>query len=159
MYLVRIEIIFDSGHRLLGYQGKCAFPHGHTYRAEVFLEGASLDRLGLVYDFADLKSRVKNWIDENWDHAFLLNSRDTELLNSLASLAEKKLYEFEGENPSCEVMARQLYRKVKELCHVAPSKVRLWESLNQFAEFAEIDKESLPIALPYQKGTTVGSEN
>ena len=65
MYQVRIEVSFDSGHRLLDYDGKCAFPHGHTYRAEVFLEGASLDRLGLVFDFTELKAHIKDWIDED----------------------------------------------------------------------------------------------
>ena len=56
MYLVRIETTFDSGHRLLDYDGKCAYPHGHTYRAEVFLGGAALDPQGLVFDFTDLNA-------------------------------------------------------------------------------------------------------
>ena len=137
MHLIRIEIIFDSGHRLLDYEGKCAFPHGHTYRAEVFLKASSLDALGLVFDFTELRSRVKDWIDNNWDHAFLVNSRDTELISGLKPISKSKLYQFDGENPSCEVMSRELYRKVKELCGVAPAKVRLWESTSQYAEFYE----------------------
>lgn len=136
MYLVRIEITFDSGHRLLDYEGKCAFPHGHTYRAEVFLNGASLDPLGLVYDFTELKRRTKDWIDANWDHAFLVNSRDTELIDGLTPLTKIRLYEFQDENPSCEVMARELYHKVAEICQVDLAKVRLWESLDQYAEFS-----------------------
>jgi 6-pyruvoyltetrahydropterin/6-carboxytetrahydropterin synthase len=135
MYFVRIEITFDSGHRLLDYAGKCAFPHGHTYRAEVFLRSNSLDQLGLVYDFTELKNRIKNWIDTYWDHAFLINSDDTELLAGLTPLTKSRLYVFQGENPSCEVMARELYHKVKELCNLLPARVRLWESLNQYAEF------------------------
>ena len=135
MYLVRIEITFDSGHRLLDYAGKCAYPHGHTYRAEVFLRADSLDRLGLVFDFTELKGRIKDWVDANWDHAFLVNSEDTELVAGLTPLAKSRLYVFQGENPSCEVMAQKLYKKVAELCGVVPAKVRLWESLNQYAEF------------------------
>jgi 6-pyruvoyltetrahydropterin/6-carboxytetrahydropterin synthase len=135
MYLVRIEITFDSGHRLLDYAGKCAFPHGHTYRAEVFLGAASLDSLGLVFDFIDLKEPIKAWIDANWDHAFLANSRDLEMIEALALVSKHKLFLFQDENPSCEVMARELYNKVAVLCKVAPAKVRLWESLNQYAEF------------------------
>ncbi len=135
MYQVRIEIIFDSGHRLLDYQGKCAFPHGHTYRAEVFLSSASLDARGLVFDFTELKDRIKAWIDANWDHAFLANSRDTELIAGLAPLAKGRLYQFQGENPSCEVMSRELFMKVAELCGVTPSRVRLWESVSQYAEY------------------------
>ena len=137
MHLVRIEVTSDSGHRLLDYQGKCAYPHGHTYRAEVFVKAGSLDSLGLVFDFAELKGRIKTWIDDNWDHAFLVNSRDRELIQGLTSAARGRLYQFQGENPSCEVMSRELYKKVAELCGVAPARVRLWESLSQYAEFQE----------------------
>jgi 6-pyruvoyltetrahydropterin/6-carboxytetrahydropterin synthase len=139
MHLIRIEISFDSGHRLLGYQGKCAYPHGHTYRAEVFLEERSLDPLGLVYDFTELKSRIKSWIDNNWDHAFLANSRDVDLIAGLAPVAKGRLYQFQDENPSCEIMSRELYRKTVEVCGVTPAKVRLWESLGQYAEYQEDD--------------------
>ena len=135
MYQIRIEFTFDSGHRLLDYDGKCAYPHGHTYRAEVFLESHKLDSLGLVYDFTDLKDRVKTWADDNWDHAFLVNSRDIELIQGLSVLELVKLYKFKDENPSCEVMSRKLYEMTIELCGIAPAKVRLWESANQFAEY------------------------
>ena len=137
MHLIRVEIVFDSGHRLLDYQGKCAFPHGHTYRAEIFLEAPTLDPLGLVFDFTELRGRIRAWIDENWDHAFLANSRDTELIAGLAPLAKGRLYQFDGENPTCEVISRELFKKVTELCGVAPAKVRLWESVSQYAEYSE----------------------
>ena len=135
MYQIRIEFTFDSGHRLLDYDGKCAYPHGHTYRAEIFLESNKLNRLGLVYDFTDLKERIKTWTDDNWDHAFLVNSQDQELIEGLNSTELVRLYKFPDENPSCEVMSRKLYETTTELCGVAPSKVRLWESANQFAEY------------------------
>ena len=135
MYQIRIEFTFDSGHRLLNYDGKCAYPHGHTYRAEIFLGSNKLNRLGLVYDFTDLKERIKTWTDDNWDHAFLVNSQDQELIKGLNSTELVRLYKFQDENPSCEVMSRKLYETTTELCGVAPSKVRLWESANQFAEY------------------------
>ena len=137
MHQIRIEITFDSGHRLLDYDGKCAYPHGHTYRAEVFLKSSSLDSLGLVFDFAQLKGRVKAWIDENWDHAFLANSKDSQLIAGLEPLTKVRLYQFQDENPSCEVMSRELFNKVKELCGVTPDRVRLWESATQYAEYQE----------------------
>lgn len=136
MYLVRIETTFDSGHRLLDYDGKCAFPHGHTYRAEVFLQSDTLDSQGLVFDFTELKHRIKSWIDANWDHSFLLNSRDVELIEGLTPASQGRIYQFQEENPSCEVLSRELYNKVVELCGVTPVKVRLWESLDQYAEFS-----------------------
>jgi len=136
MYQIRIEFTFDSGHRLLDYNGKCAYPHGHTYRAEVFIESQSLNDLGLVYDFTDLKDKIKTWVDENWDHAFLVNSQDSELIAGLGSASLIRLYEFQDENPSCEVMSRVLYEKTVALCNLVPAKVRLWESVNQYAEFS-----------------------
>ena len=136
MYQIRIEFTFDSGHRLLDYNGKCAYPHGHTYRAEVFIESQSLNDLGLVYDFTDLKDKIKTWVDENWDHAFLVNSQDSELIAGLGSASLVRLYEFQNENPSCEVMSRVLYEKTVALCNLVPAKVRLWESVNQYAEFS-----------------------
>jgi len=135
MYQIRIEFTFDSGHRLLDYNGKCAYPHGHTYRADVFIESQSLNDLGLVYDCTDLKDKVKTWVDDNWDHAFLVNSQDSELISGLGSASLVRLYEFQNENPSCEVMSRVLYEKTVELCDLAPAKVRLWESVNQYAEY------------------------
>ena len=135
MYQIRIEFTFDSGHRLLDYNGKCAYPDGHTYRTEVFIESQSLNDLGLVYDFTDLKDKIKTWVDENWDHAFLVNSQDSELIAGLGGASLVRLYEFQDENPSCEVMSRVLYEKTIELCNLVPAKVRLWESVNQYAEF------------------------
>ncbi|MBC8281944.1 MAG: 6-carboxytetrahydropterin synthase [Chloroflexi bacterium] len=135
MYQIRIEFTFDSGHRLLDYDGKCAYPHGHTYRAEVFLDSEKLNDLGLVHDFTELKDKVKGWVDENWDHAFLVNSRDEELIAGLGSASLVRLYKFPDENPSCEVMSRVLYEKTVQLCRLTPAKVRLWESVNQYAEY------------------------
>ena len=135
MYQIRIEFTFDSGHRLLDYNGKCAYPHGHTYRTEVFIESQSLNDLGLGYDFTGLKDKIKTWVDENWDHAFLVNSQDSELIAGLGGTSLVRLYEFQDENPSCEVMSRVLYEKTVELCNLVPAKVRLWESVNQYAEF------------------------
>ena len=112
------------------------FPPRPHLPGRVFLEANTLDAQGLVFDFTELKRRVKSWIDDNWDHSFLLNSRDTELINGLATASKGRIYQFDEENPSCEVLSRVLYTKIVELCGVSPVKVRLWESLDQFAEYS-----------------------
>jgi 6-pyruvoyltetrahydropterin/6-carboxytetrahydropterin synthase len=129
----RIEVAFDAGHRLLDYQGKCANPHGHTYRAELFLEGRDLDALGLLVDFGDMKREFKGWIDAQWDHAFLLNQNDVGLREALQSVPEAKLYCFPC-NPSAEVMAGQLLRVACGLFPEMVASVRVWEGQNQYAE-------------------------
>ena len=137
MYEDRIEITFDAGHRLLKYRGKCDVPHGHTYKAEIMLSSEKLDQMGFVVDFLELKDKVGQWVDENWDHAFLVNERDEELLRALNSLSEKKIFVFSSTNPTAEAMAKYLYEYVHELYGDLVSKVRIWESQNQYAEYLE----------------------
>ena len=134
-YRVRIEITFPSGHRLLEHNGKCIFPHGHTYRAEIWVASEALNELGFVVDFTEIKEKVNAWVQENWDHAFLINSRDKELLDALKGVKGSRLFVFANENPSAEVMARELYDRAQELSGIAPLKVRVWESPTQYAEY------------------------
>jgi 6-pyruvoyltetrahydropterin/6-carboxytetrahydropterin synthase len=136
VYSVRVEIAFEAGHRLLGYPGKCAQPHGHSYRLEVVATTDELDRLGLSIDFGDLKSALKAWVDQHWDHAFLLNDRDEALMTALRSVPESKLYLFQDTNPSAEVLAREAYQQA--WCRFGPAirSVRVWESPTSYAEYA-----------------------
>jgi 6-pyruvoyltetrahydropterin/6-carboxytetrahydropterin synthase len=144
VYTNRIEVSFDAGHRLLDYPGKCASPHGHTYRAEVFVRVPQVDRLGLAIDFGELKHCVKGWIDQHWDHGFLLNDQDRHLLEALRSVPEHKLYLFHGINPSAEAIARELFQEARQRLGEVVQRVRIWESLNQYAEFAPDDTVHVP---------------
>ena len=134
-YQVRIELSFASGHRLLEHRGKCVHPHGHTYRAEIWVASEELDSMGFVVDFTDIKGKVESWIEEHWDHAFLVSGRDDEMLKALRGVEGSRVFVFPDDNPSAEVMARELYRTTEELCGVSPLKVRVWESSTQYAEY------------------------
>lgn len=64
---------FEAAHHLPGHRGKCARLHGHSYTLEVTLRGpikqetgASDD--GMVMDFDDLSSVVKQAVIERLDH-------------------------------------------------------------------------------------------
>jgi 6-pyruvoyltetrahydropterin/6-carboxytetrahydropterin synthase len=135
MYVDRVEISFDAGHRLLDYLGKCAAPHGHTYRAEVFVATRRLNHLSLAMDFGDVKAPLKCWIDAHWDHAFLLNDRDTALGVALRAIPESKLYFFHGVNPTAEAMAEEFFAVARQQLGDAIQRVRIWESASQYAEF------------------------
>ena len=130
--LVR-RISFCAGHRLLHHEGKCANFHGHNYIAEFHVRSAtdSLDAVGRVVDFADIKSRLKGWIDEHWDHAFLLWSEDAGGLAAIRSTEPHKLFVMPA-NPTAEVMANYLLREVvdRELdgLGVVCDRVALWET-------------------------------
>lgn len=101
------------------------------------LSSEKLGKMGFVIDFVELRDKIGKWIDENWDHGFLVNDEDKELLSALNSLKEKKVFVFHNENPTAEVMAKYLYDHVHELYRGLVSKVRIWESPNQYAEYFE----------------------
>lgn len=127
-----VRFPFAAGHRLLDYQGKCASPHGHTFVAELVVEG-DLNALGLVADFTDLKAVAGNWIRDHWDHGFLVNQRDTALLAALGAIPEAKVYQTPG-NPSAEHLAALLLAEVGPLLPARLVRVRVWESDTQYGE-------------------------
>lgn len=147
MFIDRVEVSFDAAHRLLDYDGKCASPHGHTYRAEVFVARERLNALGLAIDFGDVKQPLKRWIDEQWDHAFLLNSDDHQLLCGLRAIPESKLYCFPSQNPSAEVMAETLFCVLRGHLNDAVQSVRIWEG-GQYAEYVPDTRTLSEAGLP-----------
>lgn len=134
-FTLRVQHSFCAGHRLIDVTSECARPHGHNYRAEVFLTGDDVDTTGMVIDFDEAKTRLRSWIDDNWDHAFLLNSEDSVLGDALRTVPGSKTYEFPTVNPTAETMARELFRVLCALLAVPVSGVRIWETDQQFAEF------------------------
>src|SRR3990167_6200164 len=99
MFGVSREIDFCYGHRLLNYEGKCRFLHGHNGRAIITVEAESLDYRGMVLDFSDIKRVVTAWIDENLDPRMLLH-RDAPFVSVLRGLGEP-LYVLDV-NPTAE---------------------------------------------------------
>lgn len=135
MYIDRVEIRFEAGHRLLDYAGKCAAPHGHSFTAEILIAGDRLDSVGLLRDFGDIKGPLRRWIDEQWDHGFLVNDADQALITALKAVPESKLYLFPGTNPSTEAMARTLFEVGRRQLGELIRSVRIWESNTQYAEY------------------------
>lgn len=76
MFRVTRQIDFCYGHRLLNYDGKCRFLHGHNGRAVIVIESEELDVRGMVLDFSEIKRVVSHWIDENLDHRMILHRDD-----------------------------------------------------------------------------------
>ena len=48
MFQVTREIDFCYGHRLLNYEGKCKYLHGHNGRVVITIEAEKLDHRGMV---------------------------------------------------------------------------------------------------------------
>jgi 6-pyruvoyltetrahydropterin/6-carboxytetrahydropterin synthase len=114
MFEVTIEETFAAGHALRNYKGKCENVHGHNYRCQVSLAGETLDEIGLLVDFVELKKAVHAVIDR-MDHQWL-----------------NDLPPFDKLNPSAENMARFIYDEVEAALParsgVGIQFVRLWET-------------------------------
>jgi 6-pyruvoyltetrahydropterin/6-carboxytetrahydropterin synthase len=131
MFRVTREIDFCYGHRLLNYQGKCRFLHGHNGRAVITLEAARLDPLGMVVDFSSIKQSIQSWIEEALDHKMLLH-KDDPLLPYLRQHGEPVFVM--DVNPTAENIAKLIfdYAVSKDFPVV---EVRLWETDNCYASY------------------------
>jgi len=130
------KVEFCAGHRLLNHGGKCEHFHGHNYIAEFYVTGDEVDSVGRIIDFAVIKRLFKGWIDEHWDHGFVLCEDDANGI-AAASSVEPRRYYLMKENPTAENMARHL---LGEICptllegqDVTCYKVVIWETPNASA--------------------------
>jgi 6-pyruvoyltetrahydropterin/6-carboxytetrahydropterin synthase len=130
---ITVKHEFAAGHRLQGIEGHCNRPHGHNYRVFVSIEG-ELDSQSMVIDFGDVKSRLGRWIDDHWDHAFILDSRDIKLRDALASVPEARVYILDQAKPTAEILAITLARICREELSLKIARVQVWETDRQYAE-------------------------
>lgn len=119
------------GHRVHGHESKCAHLHGHNYRITFTCAAApveqparrylgqpdnlaagagELDNLGRVIDFSVVKKELCMWLEEKWDHKFLLWNLDP-LLDSLLQLDKLGVVPVPF-NPTAENMAEFLVNVV-----------------------------------------------
>lgn len=105
------RIQFCAGHRVHGHEGKCRHLHGHNYVAWFTAESESLDSIGRVVDFSVLKQSLGGWVDQNWDHGFIVWSEDSEALAAMKTMNTQKVFELPT-NPTAENMAEYLLRVV-----------------------------------------------
>jgi 6-pyruvoyltetrahydropterin/6-carboxytetrahydropterin synthase len=131
MFRVTREIGFCYGHRLLNYDGKCKYLHGHNGRAVISIEAPELDELGMVMDFSKIKRVVNTWIDENLDHRMILH-RDDPVLPTLQAMGEP-VYVIDV-NPTAENIAKIIYDFCRQQGFPV-KEVRLWETDSCFATY------------------------
>lgn len=133
------RIKFCAGHRLYGHGGKCEHFHGHNYVADFFVQGDEQDSVGRVIDFSDLKKRVKGWIDEHWDHSFLIH-KDDENARKALEMVEPCRFFVMPYNPTAENMAKYLLEEMSPIAladsGARATQVRIWETEEAFAEAA-----------------------
>ena len=144
------KVQFCAGHRLLGHEGKCANLHGHNYLVEFHVTGREVDQLGRVVDFSVINKLFKGWIDDNWDHGFIVWDQDRNAIDALQQVEPNKIYRLPY-NPTAENMARYLLTEISprlikniEGYDLQMTKVIVWETENAYAEATlDVKPESL----------------
>jgi 6-pyruvoyltetrahydropterin/6-carboxytetrahydropterin synthase len=112
MYQVSVEGHFDAAHYLRDYGGKCENVHGHRFKVVVSLKVKKLNKIGLAYDFVELKRHLGDVL-ARFDHASL-----------------NDIPPFDKINPSSENIAATIYEKLKGRFSEGVSllSVEVWES-------------------------------
>ena len=118
MYQVSVKQHFDAAHYLRGYGGKCERLHGHRFEVVVAVQAASLNEIGIAYDFVMLKQHLN------------------ELLKRFDHISLNEVSPFDRINPSSENIATTIYQELKgKLSGVAISSVDVWESPEACASY------------------------
>ena len=129
---------FSAGHRVMGHESKCATPHGHNYSVLVSAQAEELDSIGRVIDFSLLKEKIGGWIEEKWDHTFLVYEKDLKTLELLREMPGNKPPYVCSFNPTAENIASYLLREVAppllQDSGVVVTKVIVFETENCSAE-------------------------
>jgi 6-pyruvoyltetrahydropterin/6-carboxytetrahydropterin synthase len=96
---------FHTGHRQLGYPGKCKFVHGHTWQGKVVVSAEEFPRddLDMSLDFGDIKAVMRFM-----DHKMLVTEQDTTFLTSELFEPEGVVL-LKGKGPSVENVAYYVY--------------------------------------------------
>jgi len=131
MFRVTREIQFCYGHRLLNYEGKCRYLHGHNGIAVISIEAPRLDDRGMVLDFSDIKRVVSGWIDDSLDHRMIL-CKDDPAVSSLREMGEP-LFLMDA-NPTAENIAKLIYDFTASQGFPIVECL-LWETPNCFATY------------------------
>lgn len=131
MHTVKRYHDFSAGHVVTGHESKCAHLHGHNYRVTFMVAKApqmidartfdddmprtvpgagGLDDVGRVVDFSVIKTHLCQWLEDNWDHKFMVWDRDPRC-NYLLDLDPRGVV-LTPFNPTAENMAEYLVRVV-----------------------------------------------
>ncbi|MFT5602246.1 MAG: 6-pyruvoyltetrahydropterin/6-carboxytetrahydropterin synthase [Flavobacteriales bacterium] len=132
------EFDFETAHALDGYEGKCQDIHGHSYHLRITVIGEpnqdeAISDCGMVVDFGDIKSVVREFVYEEFDHRLIL--RDNSRFKGIEKSNPRVRYV--PYQPTCENMLVEI---VDILNEKLTDKVKLHsaflrETANSYAEW------------------------
>ena len=142
--LITSKLEFDAGHRISTHNSQCRHLHGHRYSIEITLsgniitdEGGALQ--GMVMDFSEVKRIAKSALVDQWDHAFLVYSGDTKVLQFLQSIEGHKTVVLDVQ-PTAENLAEIAFATLDDAYqdiygnYLQLERVRLFETPNCWAD-------------------------
>jgi 6-pyruvoyltetrahydropterin/6-carboxytetrahydropterin synthase len=128
MYTIQVSPGFSAAHHLREYKGKCENQHGHNWRVSVRAEGESLGAEGMLMDFGELRSLLREACAE-LDHRNINEHPD-----------------FTQTNPTAENIARWIFNRLEQAIintarnadlHVALSLVTVEETDGSIASYSK----------------------
>ena len=122
MFEVAYETTFCATHTLHRGGGPVEPQHGHDWRVEVVAQGETLDPLGVVVDFEQLKAAA-GAVCRRFHYGDVTSHPD-----------------FAGQSPSAEAVARYFFREVRRAMGEEGAKlvrVRVWEAPGCSATYRE----------------------
>jgi len=131
---------FECSHRLtLNYESPCQSLHGHSYTVKVIIKTDQLNENGMVIDFKELK-RFQRYLDDNFDHATLINKNDTDLLEFVKNQNQKYLI-LENNTTSeniAELLCDEFIKMFNDEINIHEITVNVWETQNNEASYTVI---------------------
>lgn len=131
------------GHRIPHHEGKCKYPHGHRYRLEVTISGnvcqaSGHPSQGMVIDFSEFKTVLKESIYDMLDHRFIVYEKDTVLKNIFSGpMADELKILFVPFIPTSENIASWCFDQLKNQFskNVQIKRCRLYETPNNWVDY------------------------
>jgi 6-pyruvoyltetrahydropterin/6-carboxytetrahydropterin synthase len=142
--LITRRLEFDAGHRIPDHKSQCQHLHGHRYALEITLRGDIIRQNGnaangMVMDFSEIKTLANAHLIDIWDHAFLVYSGDTAIVQFLQSLPNHKTVILDC-IPTAENLAEKAFSILDAVFldtfgnHLQLEQVRLYETPNCWAD-------------------------
>ena len=127
------EFRWEMGHRLPEYFGKCKNIHGHSYKMIIEFEG-ELNESEMIIDFYDIDRIIKPLIGK-LDHAFMVNTKDKDVIDFLDKIKSKKLVvDF---NSTVENICNFILDEIKKFElpeNISSVAIRIYETNEDYAE-------------------------
>jgi len=121
MFTIFKDFTFSAAHAIRGHTRGCENLHGHNYRVRIHVQAPALDALGMVIDFADLKTVAREVLDP-FDHR---------VINDIPPFTER--------NTTAELFAQYVFDEVSRRLNddrLRVARVEVWENDTACAIFS-----------------------